>query len=108
MNVHGKELTLILAEKNYDVIISGRRKEKLIETAKINKNSWTVPPLFRHIMKEGNVSENEMFDVFNMGVGIILIVEPAKKNHILAQCENSWVIGELFPKKQDEENVQIL
>ncbi|MBL06362.1 MAG: phosphoribosylformylglycinamidine cyclo-ligase [Chloroflexi bacterium] len=77
-------------------------------TAKINKNSWTVPPLFRHIMKEGNVSENEMFDVFNMGVGIILIVDPAKKNHILAQCENSWVIGELFPKKQNEENVQIL
>ena len=77
-------------------------------TAKINKNSWSIPPLFRSIMKQGNVSENEMFDVFNMGVGIILIVDPAKKNIILDQCENSWVIGELFSKKQDEENVQIL
>ena len=33
----GKELALILAKKEYDVIISGRRKEKLIETANINK-----------------------------------------------------------------------
>ena len=33
----GKELALILAEQEYDVIISGRRKEKLIETANINK-----------------------------------------------------------------------
>ena len=49
-----------------------------------------------------------MFDVFNMGVGIILIVDPDKKNIILEQCENSWVIGELFSKKRDEENVQIL
>ena len=59
-------------------------------------------------MKQGNVSENEMFDVFNMGVGIILIVDPAKKNIILDKCEDSWIIGELFSKKQDEENVQIL
>ena len=41
----GKELTLILAEKNYDVIISGRRKEKLIETAKINKKKIHPIPL---------------------------------------------------------------
>ena len=33
----GKELALILAKQEYDVIISGRRKEKLIETANINK-----------------------------------------------------------------------
>ena len=41
----GKELTLILAKKNYDVIISGRRKEKLIETAKINKKKIHPIPL---------------------------------------------------------------
>ena len=41
----GKELTLILAEKNYDVIISGRRKEKLIETAKNNKKKIHPIPL---------------------------------------------------------------
>ena len=41
----GKELTLILAKKNYDVIISGRRKEKLIETAKNNKKKIHPIPL---------------------------------------------------------------
>jgi short-subunit dehydrogenase len=41
----GKELTLILAEKNYDVIISGRRKEKLIETARVNKKKIHPIPL---------------------------------------------------------------
>ena len=36
----GKELTKILCDNGYDVIISGRRKEKLIEVAKYNKKKY--------------------------------------------------------------------
>ncbi len=39
----GKELALILSNNNYEVIVSGRRKEKLLETAKLNKNIYAYP-----------------------------------------------------------------
>lgn len=43
---------------------------------RIKKDSWTVPPLFRLIQERGRVSEAEMFRVFNMGIGFVLIVSP--------------------------------
>jgi len=40
----------------------------------IDKSSWDVPPLFRLIQEKGDVAEAEMFRVFNMGIGYVLIV----------------------------------
>jgi phosphoribosylformylglycinamidine cyclo-ligase len=45
----------------------------LVETA-----SWTVPPLFEHLRKLGNVPDAEMMRTFNMGIGMVLVV-PSKK-----------------------------
>jgi len=42
-------------------------------TCYINPDSFEVPALFRFIQKKGKVSEKEMFSVFNMGIGMILI-----------------------------------
>jgi len=42
--------------------------------AVVRKDSWTVPPLFRLIQKLGQVDEDEMYRVFNMGVGMIVVV----------------------------------
>jgi phosphoribosylformylglycinamidine cyclo-ligase len=44
--------------------------------AKIKLGSWPVPPLFRLIAQRGNVNADEMLRVFNMGVGMVLIVAP--------------------------------
>ena len=77
-------------------------------SAKIIKNSWEIPPLFMHIMSEGNVSESEMFDVFNMGVGLVLIVDPSHEKKVLKTCKGSWVMGEIQTKKDDLDNVQII
>ncbi len=44
--------------------------------AKIDRKSWDVPPLFRFLQSAGNVGEDEMFRVFNMGIGYALIVRP--------------------------------
>jgi phosphoribosylformylglycinamidine cyclo-ligase len=69
----------------------------------INKKSWEVPPLFRFISYKGNVKDEEMFRVFNMGVGLIIV---AGRNGIdrtvghLRSCgEQPFIIGEL--KKGD-------
>ncbi len=42
----------------------------------IDKSAWDVPPLFRLIGDKGGVAEAEMFRVFNMGIGFVLIVGP--------------------------------
>ncbi|MEE2971780.1 MAG: phosphoribosylformylglycinamidine cyclo-ligase [Planctomycetota bacterium] len=55
--------------------------------ALIDRQSWTVPPLFRFLQQHGGVAEDEMDRVFNMGVGYCLVVRPtfadavAKKLH---------------------------
>ncbi len=43
--------------------------------AVVKKSSWPVPPIFSIIQKIGNISEREMYNVFNMGIGIVAIVD---------------------------------
>ena len=45
--------------------------------AVIDTKSWTVPPIFRFIQRGGQVPEEEMYQVFNMGVGMGLVVSAA-------------------------------
>ncbi len=57
--------------------------------AAIKKGSWEIPPVFLFLLEEGGVSEEEMFNVFNMGIGFMLIipekdsgkVPPPRKNY---------------------------
>ncbi|HEX7010108.1 MAG TPA: phosphoribosylformylglycinamidine cyclo-ligase, partial [Phycisphaeraceae bacterium] len=44
--------------------------------ARIDRKAWDVPPVFRFLQKHGNVEEQEMFRVFNMGIGYVVIVRP--------------------------------
>ena len=44
--------------------------------AQIKRGSWDAPPIFGLIQIEGNVEEREMFTTFNMGIGMVLVVEP--------------------------------
>lgn len=44
-------------------------------TAVVDSNAWRVPPLFRFIQAQGGVDDEEMFRVFNMGIGYVLIVK---------------------------------
>ena len=43
-------------------------------SAAIKKGAWKVPSLFSLIQRTGNISEDEMYHVFNMGIGLIAIV----------------------------------
>jgi phosphoribosylformylglycinamidine cyclo-ligase len=42
----------------------------------IREGTWDVPPIFRHLQKLGEVPREEMFRVFNMGVGMVLVTAP--------------------------------
>jgi len=64
----------------------------------INRGAWAVPPLFRFIQDKGGVSEAEMFRVFNMGIGFVLIVAPEAVEETLARLraagETAYHLGE--------------
>lgn len=67
-------------------------------SAKIRKDSWKVLPIFDLIQKEGNISEHDMYNTFNMGIGMAITVDKAdadKAVEILkANGEKASVIGE--------------
>lgn len=41
-------------------------------------SAWTPPPLFRFLQERGGVSRDEMYRVFNMGIGLVIIIRPAE------------------------------
>ena len=66
--------------------------------AEIRKDSYEVPAIFRLMAEKGEVSEHVMYNTFNMGVGMVVAVDPADALKTLeafrAAGENSFVIGE--------------
>lgn len=61
--------------------------------AVIHKNNWNVSEIFKIIQKKGNVSDKEMYRTFNMGVGMVLIVNSPQS--IIHSIKDSVVIGEI-------------
>lgn len=67
--------------------------------AKIELASWQVPPVFDFLQEDGNVEREEMYNVFNMGVGYVLIVRPSFADsivkHLRRNGEIAWIMGEI-------------
>ncbi len=66
--------------------------------AHIRTDSWPRPPLFRLIMEKGGISETEMYRVFNMGIGMIAVIDPEglEAARRLAGAP-FFIVGELKP-----------
>ena len=77
--------------------------------ARIDRKAVRVLPVFDLIAKEGGVSERDMFNTFNMGVGMSLVVPADRREEALAilrdQGEEAWVIGEIV---QAEQKIEIV
>lgn len=54
--------------------------------AGVQRTAWQVPQLFRWLQRLGNVAEDEMFRVFNMGIGLILVVAPEAAEQVQQAC----------------------
>jgi phosphoribosylformylglycinamidine cyclo-ligase len=69
--------------------------------ARFDLASWTVPPLFRVLQREGGVEQAEMFRAFNMGVGMVAVVAAddadAVVRELSAAGERAWIAGEIVP-----------
>jgi phosphoribosylformylglycinamidine cyclo-ligase len=51
-------------------------------SASIDLDSWAVPPIFQHLQSLGNIERDEMLRTFNMGIGMICVVQPEKYKRV--------------------------
>ena len=64
----------------------------------IDRSAWDVPAVFGWIQKLGSIADDEMFRVFNMGIGLVLVVREASVDAVcdlLGEAESTVVIGEV-------------
>ncbi|MGH7970422.1 MAG: phosphoribosylformylglycinamidine cyclo-ligase, partial [Limisphaerales bacterium] len=65
----------------------------------IRKGSWSLLPIFELLQERGGVPESELYQVFNMGIGMVLIIAPAQLPAVLKfirqQEHDAWPIGEV-------------
>ncbi len=73
--------------------------------ARIDSESWELPPVFRWLQQAGGVSDAEMRRTFNCGVGMVLAVDPDLADTTLRALrdlgETAWTLGEII-ERQDE------
>lgn len=63
----------------------------------LDRQSWTIPPVFVWLQGAGGLEDAEMFRAFNMGVGLILVCAPASAPPVLAALGSSaWEIGKVI------------
>jgi phosphoribosylformylglycinamidine cyclo-ligase len=67
--------------------------------AVIDRESWEIPPLFQVLQEGGRVATDEMFRVFNMGVGMVVAAGPDQAQSVAddlaSSGETSWLLGEV-------------
>ena len=72
---------------------------------KDRQDSYPVPPIFSLMQKEGRIEEHMMYNTYNMGLGMVLAVDPADadsdgKSHRSAG-EKAYIVGETVSDKRE-------
>ena len=62
---------------------------------RVDANAYQVPEIFHFLSQQGGVDWAEMYHVFNMGVGLVFVVEPQYKDQVLALVPDAFVLGEV-------------
>lgn len=77
--------------------------------AVITRNSWEIPPIFNVIQNIGDVEEKEMFRVFNMGIGMMMIASEKESQEIVERLtvlgEKAYLIGAVEKKEGKQDSV---
>jgi phosphoribosylformylglycinamidine cyclo-ligase len=69
--------------------------------AKFDSQSWSVPPIFNLIQQRGNIERDEMYHVFNMGIGMVIICDSGKVGRLTRELPEAMVIGEVIKQKKE-------
>ena len=69
--------------------------------AEVRADAWEVPVVFKKLQEWGNVPDKEMYRTFNMGVGMVLVVDPAEadavRKHLKENGETFYELGKVIP-----------
>lgn len=81
--------------------------------AVIHTSRWPQPPIFGFLASKGNVPPSEMYRTFNMGIGLMAVVNESQANdichHFNAVGEMAYIIGEIVQKEEtDTEDVAVI
>jgi phosphoribosylformylglycinamidine cyclo-ligase len=75
-------------------------------TAVLAKDSWSLPPVMQWLQSQGRVPDDEMHRVFNCGIGMVVVVDPAQAEsvaaHLTLQGERVYRIGEVRERRGQE------
>lgn len=71
---------------------------------KINKDSYKVPEIFKYLQEKGNIDEAEMYNIFNMGVGMALVVNKEDVEKTLSLLDDAFILGEVV----NESGIEII
>ena len=70
--------------------------------AKFHSRSWAIPPIFQLIQQRGKVARNEMYRVFDMGIGMVVICSPNDVDQLTKALPEAKVIGEVIKAEREE------
>lgn len=99
-----------LLERGFDIkgiahVTGGGLRDNLVRIlpdgchAVVDKNSYEVLPVFQFLQEKGNISEDEMYHVFNMGIGMVIVVPKNETDQVLSilkqHDETPYLIGEI-------------
>ncbi|MBD5020798.1 phosphoribosylformylglycinamidine cyclo-ligase, partial [Xanthomonas citri pv. citri] len=66
-------------------------------SAEIDHGSWPIPPIFSFLQEYGKLKEEDMFNVFNMGIGFVLAVKEEHLTDVIGTLEShgekAYLIG---------------
>lgn len=66
---------------------------------KIYRDSYELPEIFKFIEEAGKIDHDEMYQIFNMGVGLAVIVDDCDKEKVLELIDGSFILGEVTDKE---------
>ena len=65
--------------------------------ARIERGTWTEPPIFDEIRRRADATDTDMLATFNMGIGMVLVVGPDEVDDVLSRARGSTRIGDVVP-----------
>ncbi|XP_030325451.1 trifunctional purine biosynthetic protein adenosine-3-like [Calypte anna] len=79
-------------------------------SAVLDALSWRIPEIFCWLYKEGNLSEEEMAQTFNCGIGAVLVVQKELAQHVLKDIqrhEEAWLIGKVAAPCHTDSHIKV-
>ena len=70
--------------------------------AHIHRDSWDVLPIFKLIQEKGNIEPAEMYQVFNMGMGMTLICSSEEVSKLTTALPHAKLVGEIVKAKEEK------